>query len=69
MTDYVLTGLVKRRAEVTGEIEAIHERLKVLLASLEAWTPPFSNSTRSTAWRRSGRAPSAHPRTGATGGR
>jgi hypothetical protein len=36
MTDYVLTGLVKRRAEVTGEIEAIHERLKVLLTDLES---------------------------------
>jgi hypothetical protein len=36
MTDYVLTGLVKRRAEVTGEIEAIHERLKVLLTALES---------------------------------
>lgn len=35
MTDYVLTGLVKRRAEVTGEIEAIHGRLKTLLAALE----------------------------------
>ena len=35
MTDYVLTGLVRRRAEVTGEIEAIHGRLKVLLADLE----------------------------------
>jgi hypothetical protein len=36
MTDYVLTGLVKRRAELTGEIEAIHERLKGLLAALES---------------------------------
>jgi hypothetical protein len=36
MTDYVLTGLVKRRAQVTGEIEAIHERLKVLLDDLES---------------------------------
>ena len=36
MTDYVLTGLVKRRAEVTGEIEAIHERLKGLLTDLES---------------------------------
>ena len=35
MTDYVLAGLVKRRALVTGEIEAIHERLKGLLADLE----------------------------------
>jgi hypothetical protein len=24
MTDYVLTGLVKRRAELAGEIEATH---------------------------------------------
>ena len=36
MTDYVLNGLVKRRAEVTGEIEATHERLKKLLADLES---------------------------------
>ena len=36
MTDYVLTGLVKRRALLTGEIEAIHTRLKGLLADLES---------------------------------
>ena len=36
MTDYVITGLVKRRAELTGEIEALHEKLKGLLANLEA---------------------------------
>ena len=36
MTDYVLTGLVRRRAELTGEIEAIHERLKKMLADLES---------------------------------
>ncbi len=36
MTDYVLTGLVKRRAEVTGEIEAVHERLGKLLTQLES---------------------------------
>lgn len=35
MTDYVLTGLTKRRAEVTGEIEALHDRLSKLLADLE----------------------------------
>jgi hypothetical protein len=35
MTDYVLTGLVKRRAEIAGEIEAGHERLKKLIADLE----------------------------------
>ncbi len=36
MTDYVLTGLVNRRATRTGEIEALHARHKVLLADLEA---------------------------------
>lgn len=35
MTDYVLTGLVKRRAELAGEIERTHESLKNLLADLE----------------------------------
>lgn len=35
MTDYVLTGLVKRRAEIAGEIERTHEHLKKLLADLE----------------------------------
>lgn len=34
MTDYVLTGLVKRRAELAGEIEATHETMKRLLADL-----------------------------------
>ena len=36
MTDYVLTGLVKRRAEVAGEIEATHEKLRGTLANLES---------------------------------
>jgi hypothetical protein len=36
MTDYVVTGLVKRRAEIAGQIEAVHEQLKKLLADLEA---------------------------------
>jgi len=35
VTDYVLTGLVKRRAAVAGEIEQTHEHLKKLLADLE----------------------------------
>ena len=35
MTDYVLTGLVKRRAEIAGEIEAIHKRLSKVLVDLE----------------------------------
>jgi hypothetical protein len=35
MTDYVLTGLVKRRAELAGEIEALHAKLSGLLAALE----------------------------------
>ena len=35
MTDYVLTGLVKCRAEVTGEIERTHDRLRQLIHDLE----------------------------------
>lgn len=36
MTDYVLAGLVKRRAEITGRIERAHEELRRMLADLEA---------------------------------
>jgi hypothetical protein len=35
MTDYVLTGLVKRRANIAGEIERTHDTLRQLLADLE----------------------------------
>jgi len=35
MTDYVLTGLVKRRAQITGAIEHTHDHLRQLLADLE----------------------------------
>lgn len=35
MTDYVLNGLIKRRAEVAGEIEALHDKIRKLLADLE----------------------------------
>ena len=35
MTDYVLTGLVKRRAELAGEIEATHERLRKMIEELD----------------------------------
>ena len=48
MTDYVGTGLVKRRAELTGEIERTHERIRKMLVDLEAldaallmFTPDF----------------------------
>ncbi len=36
MTDYVVTGLVKHRAELTGEIERTHEDLRKMLADLES---------------------------------
>jgi hypothetical protein len=36
MTDYVLAGLVRRRAELTGRIEAAHAELRRMLADLEA---------------------------------
>jgi hypothetical protein len=35
MTDYVLTGLVRRRAELAGEIEATHDRLRKMIEDLE----------------------------------
>ena len=36
MTDYVLTGLVKRRAELTGEIERTHAAVRQMLTDLES---------------------------------
>lgn len=36
MTDYVLTGLVKRRATLSGEIDQTYERLRKMVADLEA---------------------------------
>jgi len=35
MTDYVLTGLVKRRAELAGDIERTHEALRAKVIQLE----------------------------------
>jgi hypothetical protein len=35
MTDYMVTGLVKKRAELAGEIEAGHARLRELVNQLE----------------------------------
>ncbi len=35
MTDYVLTGLVKRRAEIAGEIDATQDKLRALIRDLE----------------------------------
>lgn len=36
MTDYVITGLVKRRAELAGEIERTHDGLRKMIIDLEA---------------------------------
>lgn len=35
MTDYVLTGLIKRRAELTGKIERTHGDLRKMVDDLE----------------------------------
>ena len=35
MNDYVVSGLVKRRAELAGEIERTHEALRKMVLSLE----------------------------------
>jgi hypothetical protein len=36
MTDYVMLGLTKRRAELTGKIEKTHDDLRQMLADLES---------------------------------
>ena len=36
MTNYVLQGLVKRRAELTGDIERTHDALRKMVSDLEA---------------------------------
>lgn len=36
MTDYMVTGLVAKRAEIAGELERTHERLRELVNQLEA---------------------------------
>jgi hypothetical protein len=36
MTDYMVTGLVKKRAEMAGELAATHDRLRELVNQLEA---------------------------------
>lgn len=36
MTDYVLTGLVKRRAQLTGDIERTHDDLRRMVTDLES---------------------------------
>lgn len=36
MTDYVVTGLVKHRAELAGEIERAHEGLRKTVLELES---------------------------------
>ncbi|RDE07469.1 hypothetical protein [Sphingomonas aracearum] len=35
MTDYMVEGLAKKRAEIAGEIERTHERLRALALDLE----------------------------------
>lgn len=35
MTDYMVTGLVKKRAELAGELNATHDRLRELVNQLE----------------------------------
>lgn len=35
MTVYALTGLVKRQAEIAGEIERTHDHLKKIIGDLE----------------------------------
>jgi hypothetical protein len=36
MTDYVIAGLVKRRAQLTGDIQRTHDALRKMVADLES---------------------------------
>ncbi len=36
MTDYMVTGLVAKRAKIAGELERTHERLRELVSQLES---------------------------------
>src|SRR6185437_12505994 len=36
MTDYMFEGLLKRRAQLTGDIELTHEKLRKMVLDLEA---------------------------------
>ena len=36
MTDYMVTGLVKKRAELASDVERTHERLRQLVNDLES---------------------------------
>ncbi len=35
MTDYVITGLTKKRAELAGELDALHQRIGCLVRDIE----------------------------------
>jgi hypothetical protein len=45
---HVITALVKRRAELAGQIEATHEALRKMVLDLENLARPFSNSIPAT---------------------
>ena len=51
MTDYVLTGLVKRRAELSGEIEATHAKLRTMVDNLESLDLTIGSLTPILGWR------------------
>lgn len=63
---HVLSGLTKRRAEMAGEIEATHTKLKGLLEALANLDATIVQLIRATPLRASGRKPSGPRRTGPT---
>jgi hypothetical protein len=69
MNAFVLSGLVKRRAELAGDIELTHEALRKMvldLESLDATIVQFDPDFRS---KPSSPRPSVHRTIGATGAR
>jgi hypothetical protein len=63
----VLAGLVKRRAQLAGDIEAAHDALRRMVQDLETRTPRSSNSIRITVSKASGPRRSNRRRIGQTG--
>ena len=52
MNEFVLNGLVKRRAELAGDIERTHEALRKMVLDLESLDATSSSSTRTIGLRR-----------------
>jgi hypothetical protein len=67
MNAFVVSGLVKRRAELAGEIERTHEALHKMVLDLENLDATILQFERISGSKRSSPRRSGHRRIGATG--